>query len=138
MKKHIKIIENFNNLKNWEEKYIYLIEIGNELKKMPNKYYTSKNKVVGCQSTVWLKIIVNKHNINKEVEFYGDSDSSIVKGLLSFVFLFYKDMNVNEIFSFNIHKYIKQTSLINNLTTSRSQGLKSIILHINNKLKKYL
>lgn len=127
------LINNFNELKNWEEKYIYLIELGYNLKKMPEKFCKEKYRVFGCQSKVWIKTIL----LNDKIKFYGHSDSSIVNGLIYLVFYFYKNMNANEILSFNIYNYIKKMSLNNHLTSSRSQGLKSIILYINKKVKSF-
>lgn len=126
-----KLITNFNQLKSWEEKYIFLIELGYTLKNIPDTLYQEQHKVFGCQSKVWIDILLVSNNI----KFYGDSDSSIVKGLIALVFLFYKNMTVNEVLNHNIYDCIERLSLTNHLTSSRSQGLKSIILYINKKAK---
>lgn len=128
-------IENFNHLIDWEEKYIYLIELGKTLKKMPEKYYKKKYLISGCQNNVWIKIFFDV-NFNK-LKFYGDSDSSIVKGLLSLIFYFYKDVNIKKIEKFNIYKYIKDIFLEEYISSSRTQGMYSIISFIQKESKKW-
>jgi len=72
------IIEDFNLLENWEEKYDYLIELGQELPPMdPTK--DEENRVKGCQSSVWFDITCK----DGRLYFDADSDSLIVKGLVA-------------------------------------------------------
>lgn len=131
-----KFIKNFKELYSWEEKYLYLIELGSKLKKMPEIFYQNKDKhrIWGCQSKVW---IVIDFTADKQIKFYGDSDSAIVKGLIFLVFLLYKNIKLSQLYTFDIHSYIKKLSLGENLSYSRSQGLFSIINYLRNKFKKY-
>lgn len=122
-------VKNFINLGSWEEKYLYLIELGLKLEKMPKIFYQDKYKIWGCQSQVW--IVVSTINKNK-IKFYGDSDSSIVKGFIYLVFLFYKDLTFKEILKFDIYYYINKIDLEKYISYSRSQGLESIIIRLRN------
>lgn len=128
--KQIKI--NFQQINNWEERYIYLIELGKKLKIMPKIFYKKENLIPGCQSYVWIKLIKLKNN---KVKFFGDSDSDIVKGLIAIVFFAYHNMQKEKILSFNIHNLLEEISLKKYLTFSRSQGLLSIISFIKKNIK---
>ena len=46
--------ENFELLDDWEDKYRYLIDLGEKLPPLEEKYKTDDWKVSGCQSQVWL------------------------------------------------------------------------------------
>lgn len=128
-----KLIFYFHECANWEEKYLYLIELGKNLSILPKKFYNNDYKIFGCQSQVW---IVIKKNSNKTITFQGDSDTAIVKGLVALVFSIYKNMTIEEIIKFDIYTWIKKhISLTKNLSLSRSHGLQSIIQYIQNKIK---
>src|ERR1700752_2754555 len=73
------LIEEFELFDDWTDKYQYIIELGQKLPAFPKEEYKDENKIKGCQSSVWL-IADYKDGI---VHFQADSDSSIVKGLIS-------------------------------------------------------
>lgn len=129
--KKIKI--NFQQINKWEERYVYLIELGKKLNIMPKIFYKKENLIPGCQSYVWIKLIKLKNN---KIKFFGDSDSDIVKGLIAIIFFAYQNMKKEKILSFNINNLLKEMSLKKYLTFSRSQGLLSIISFIKNNIKK--
>jgi SufE protein probably involved in Fe-S center assembly len=67
----------FSLLENWEEKYDYLIEKGQNLPDMPDDLKSDEHLVKGCQSSVWF--VTECHE--GRLYFQTDSDSLIVKGL---------------------------------------------------------
>src|SRR5438309_7040557 len=79
------LVETFELLGDWEERYRYLIELGRKLPPMPESDKTEVNKVRGCMSQVWLthKLIPGSP---PKLEFQGDSDAHIVKGLIALLF----------------------------------------------------
>ncbi|QJC34632.1 cysteine desulfuration protein SufE [Enterobacteriaceae endosymbiont of Donacia crassipes] len=129
------IENNFLNCSNWEERYLYLIELGNQIPILSKKKHSLKNFVPGCQSRVWILIEID---LNNNIKFKGDSDSSIIRGLLTMIFIFYNKKNYNEIINFNIKTYFKNLSFDKYLTTSRLEGIDIIIKTIRNKLKKLI
>ena len=70
------IIEEFELFDEWTEKYHYIIELGQKLPSLDNKYKIDENKIKGCQSSVWL----NAYGKYGRVFFEADSDSVFVKG----------------------------------------------------------
>ncbi|QJC33001.1 cysteine desulfuration protein SufE [Enterobacteriaceae endosymbiont of Donacia semicuprea] len=126
---------NFKNCNNWEEKYLYIIELGNKIPMLSKKQHSFKNFISGCQSNVWVSFVINK---NKNVEFKGDSNSAIVKGLLTMIFIFYKKKTCYEIIHFDIRLCFKKLSFDKYLTISRIQGIDTIIKTIKKKLIKFV
>lgn len=122
-KKIKKIIEELALFDDWEEKYLYIIELGIRLPKLKPNQKIETNKVSGCISQVWLT-----HKItNNTFYFYGDSDAIIVKGLLSIVISLYSKKTRKEIQAIDFIDIFQKMDLKNNLTPSRSNGLFSVI-----------
>ncbi|QJC30532.1 cysteine desulfuration protein SufE [Enterobacteriaceae endosymbiont of Neohaemonia nigricornis] len=125
--------KNFLSCSSWEEKYLYIIELGNNIPYLSSKAHSLENFIPGCQSQVWISIKIQSNNY---VIFHGDSDSAIVKGLLTMIFIFYENKTYNEIIKFNINLCFKKLNLNKYLTISRLQGIETIIQTIKNKLTK--
>ncbi len=119
------IIEQFKGLNDWEARYAYLIELGKQAENYPEDYRSENFKVKGCQSQVWL---YPKYQENK-VHFFGDSDASIVKGLVALLLLSYNDRTPDEILALGM-SFIDQIGLRENLSMSRANGLNSILKQI--------
>ena len=49
------VIEEFSDLTDWMDKYQMLIDLGNDLDELNEKYKTEQNLIDGCQSRVWLQ-----------------------------------------------------------------------------------
>src|SRR3954469_23510300 len=79
------LVESFAMLGPWEERYRYLIELGRKLPPMPDAQKTEASKVRGCMSQVWLTGEV-KPGAPTRLEFRGDSDAHIVRGLIAILF----------------------------------------------------
>ncbi|CEN32217.1 Cysteine desulfuration protein sufE [Candidatus Westeberhardia cardiocondylae] len=126
-----KLIENFSSCINWEDKYSYIIELGEKLPSAPKKIYTEKYLISECQSQVWVMMKLKK-NLNN-IKLYGDSDSILVKGLLTIIFIIYEKLTLKEVLKFKIHQFFQILSLSKHLTPSRVQGLFFVVQNI--KLK---
>lgn len=119
-----KLVRNFTRCANWEEKYLYIIELGALLPALPEAEHNPENVISGCQSQVW---IVMKQDENAQVILHGDSDAAIVKGLIAVVFILYQKMTPAEILDFDVRPWFEQLALAQHLTPSRSQGLEAMI-----------
>ena len=108
------LIENFELLEDWEDKYRYLIDLGGGLEPLDEKFKTEEFKVKGCQSQVWL-VPELKDGI---LSFKGDSDAIIVRGLIAVVLTIFKDKTPAEIAAFSLDEH---------LSPSRRNGLLSMI-----------
>jgi cysteine desulfuration protein SufE len=126
-----KLLRNFSRCNNWEEKYMYIIELGAQLDPLPSGTRTAGNLISGCQSQVW--IVMNRDPQTGEVRFFGDSDAAIVKGLIATVFVFYHGLAPSEIVAEDVRPFFSELALSQHLTPSRSQGLEAMVRGIRKK-----
>lgn len=125
-----KLVRNFNRCANWEEKYLYIIELGQRLPALSAEAHNADNLIQGCQSQVW---IVMQRNAEGVIELTGDSDAAIVKGLIAIVFALYQQMTPQDIVAFDVRPWFEKLALTQHLTPSRSQGLEAMIRGIRTK-----
>lgn len=116
------LIENFEFFDNWEDKYRYIIDLGNQLPSYPEQFKTDEWKVRGCQSQVWLLPEKSGENIR----FKGDSDAAIVKGLMYIILLIYNNKSPSEIKVIEVEDIFAKLGLSEHLSPSRRNGLISM------------
>ena len=119
------IVEDFSFLPEWDERYAYLIELGQKMEPLPEKYRSEGNIVRGCQSTVWL------HRECQEdiVYFKADSDSLIVKGLAALLMQVFSGQPADEILKADL-TFFEETGLNKHLSSQRTNGLMAMIEEI--------
>ena len=112
------LMENFQMLINWEDKYRYLIELGEKLRDFPEADKTDANKVEGCQSQVWIthRVEDGKHYFN------ATSDSHIVRGLQAVLLTFVNGQTTQEIQRMDLLALFKRMGLEEHLSPSRRNG----------------
>lgn len=116
------IIDDFSAFDDWMDKYQMLIELGNSLEPLDEKYKTPQNIIEGCQSRVWLQADYNDGLIH----FSGESDAVIVKGLVSLLIQVLSDHTPDEILNSELY-FIEQIGLREHLSPTRSNGLLSMV-----------
>lgn len=129
-----KLVRNFSRCLNWEDKYLYVIELGARLPALDDTERQAGNLISGCQSQVW---IVMQLDDQGRVEFHGDSDAAIVKGLLAVVFILYHQMTPQQIVELDVRPFFAELALSQHLTPSRSQGLEAMIRAIRSQAAKF-
>lgn len=117
------LTENFALLESWEEKYQYLIDLGEALPPLDSAYKTADFKVSGCQSEVWL---VPEFK-NGKLCFKSDSDAIMVKGIISVLLSIYTDKSPAEIKAIEIEKIFAKLGLGEHLSPSRRNGMMSMV-----------
>ena len=123
------LIDNFTFFDSWEDKYRYIIELGEELPELPSEFLTEEWKVKGCQSQVWL---VPQKNSDGTITFLGTSDAMIVKGLISIVLCIYSGKTPQDILDIDIDNIFSSLGLHEHLSPSRRNGLESMVEKIKN------
>ena len=118
------VIEEFSAFDDWMDKYQMIIEMGNNLEPLDEKYKTPQNLIEGCQSRVWLQADLDEQT--NLIHFTGDSDAVIVKGLVSLVIQVLSDHTPDEILNADLY-FIEQIGLKENLSPTRSNGFLSMI-----------
>ena len=125
------IVENFELMEEWDDRYRYLIELGRTLPPLPEDSRTDANKVRGCASQVWLSTSVKPDGSRGPVlTFEGDSDAHIVRGLIAILFALYSGKTAKEIVDTDALAVFDRMGLRENLTPQRSNGLRSVIQRI--------
>jgi cysteine desulfuration protein SufE len=123
------LVESFAMLGEWEERYRYLIELGRKLPPMPEAGKTDASKVRGCMSQVWLASRVDP-GPPARLEFTGDSDAHIVKGLIALLFKLYSGRTPREILALDARAVFERLGLENHITMNRRNGFYSMVERI--------
>jgi cysteine desulfuration protein SufE len=121
------IISEFEEFSDWQEKYQYLIELGEDLEEFPEDGKLKENLVPGCQSRVWLLKELNQET----VKFKADSDSSITKGMIALLVRVFSGQTKDIIKNTDL-EFLKQIGLDKHLSISRRNGLYSMVEKIRN------
>lgn len=122
------ILETFELLDDWEDRYKYLIDLGRELPELPDTERTEDNKVRGCVSQVWLITSVDTGaNGTPVLTFRGDSDALIVQGLVAVVLALFSGKPAKEIVDTDVESIFARLGLQEHLTPQRSNGLRAMV-----------
>ncbi|MDB5649978.1 MAG: Fe-S metabolism associated SufE [Hyphomicrobiales bacterium] len=125
------IIENFELLDEWDDRYRYLIELGRELEPLDEAAHNDDNKVRGCASQVWLETHVEDGPTGAPVlTFKGDSDAHIVRGLVYLVLTLYSGLPAADVIGTDAQALFQRLGLDSHLTPQRSNGVRSMVERI--------
>ena len=124
------IIDNFELLDDWDDRYRYLIELGRELEPLSTSAHNETNKVRGCASQVWLETTVDTSDGDPRLTFRGDSDAHIVKGLITLVFALYSGKTSSAIVATEAQPVFERLGLSSHLTPQRSNGVRAMVERI--------
>ena len=116
------IIEEFQELDDWMDRYQMLIDMGNEQEPLDEKYKTESNLIDGCQSRVWLQADF----IDGRIHFQAESDALIVKGIVALLIRVMDNLTPQEILDADLY-FIEQIGLKEHLSPTRSNGLLAMI-----------
>jgi cysteine desulfuration protein SufE len=119
------IISEFECLTTWEDKYENIILLGKSIPDLPSKYKKEENKINGCTSRVWL---VAEEKDGK-LFFQSDSDSMMVKGLVSLLLRVYSGKTFDQIIDTQ-PDFISQIGLQSHLSPTRNNGLLAVLKQI--------
>jgi cysteine desulfuration protein SufE len=123
------IRDNFEILEEWDDRYRYVIELGRTLEPMPEAEHSANNKVQGCVSQVWLLTRRNGAD-DPIIEFKGDSDAHIVRGLVAIMLALFSGKRASEILRTDAESTMREFGLDEHLTPQRANGLRSMIKRI--------
>ncbi len=116
------IIDEFSIFEDWMDKYSLLIEMGNALEPLDEAYKTQQNLIEGCQSKVWLQADL----VDGKVQFQGESDAILVKGIVSLLIKVLTKHTPQEILDTELY-FIDQIGLKEHLSPTRSNGLVAMV-----------
>lgn len=116
------IIDEFSDIEDWMDRYAYIIDLGNALPPIDEKFKTPSHLIEGCQSRVWL----NAEEVEGRVLYTADSDAIIVKGIISLLIKALNDHTPDEILAADL-RFIDEIGLSEHLSPTRSNGLVAMV-----------
>ena len=116
------IVEEFELFEDWADKYQYIIELGQKLPSLDEKYKVEENKIKGCQSSVWL----NSYEKDGRIFFEADSDSTFVKGEIALLIRALSGQKPQDIVKTNLD-FIDKIGLRQHIAVTRANGLANMI-----------
>lgn len=123
------IRDDFAFLDDWEDRYRYVIELGEALPSFPDAARTDQNKVPGCVSQVWLTTAVGD-GPDPELSFEGDSDAHIVRGLVAIMLALFSGQKASSILKLDAEATLRELGLNEHLSPQRANGLRSMVKRI--------
>ena len=133
------IIENFELLEEWDDRYRYLIELGRALPPLPDAARNDANKVQGCASQVWLSTSIKPNGAAGPVlNFEGDSDAHIVRGLIAILLTLYSGRTPQQVLATDALAVFDEFGFREHLTPQRSNGLRSMVERIRSDAREAL
>lgn len=119
------IVDEFSMFDDWEERYQYVIDLGNSLPLIDEQYKTEENIIKGCQSKVWL------HGEQKgdNIVFTADSDAILTKGIIAILIRVFSNQKAADILEADT-SFIDEIGLKEHLSPTRANGLVSMIKQI--------
>lgn len=132
------IIDEFSEIDDWLDRYAYIIELGNQLPPLVEKYKQPQYLIEGCQSRVWINAELTDEG---RIHFEADSDAMIVKGIIALLVRVLDNQTPADILSADLY-FIDRIGLSEHLSPTRSNGLLAMVkqmkvyaLAFNEKLK---
>jgi len=116
------IIEEFQGMDDWMDRYQLLIDLGNEQEPLDEKYKTESNLIDGCQSRVWLQADYTDGLLH----FTAESDALIVKGIVGLLVRVLSGHTPQEILDADLY-FISEIGLREHLSPTRSNGLLAMV-----------
>ncbi len=120
------IVDIFELLDDWDQRYQYLIELGEKLPPMPAEHKTEDNKVKGCMSQVWVHAYPDAADSDK-LHFFGDCDTSIIKGVLAVLVQLADNKTAVEIQALDVDELFERLNLDEHLSPNRHVGVYAIV-----------
>jgi cysteine desulfuration protein SufE len=120
------IVEDFEFLDDWEDRYRLVIEEGKAMVPLPEALKVPATKVTGCASQVWLHPVIEAGRLH----FDGESDAMIVNGLIAVLRRLYNGLTLQEVLAVDARAELGRLGLNDHLSAQRSNGLRAMIERI--------
>lgn len=119
------VIDAFEFLDDWEERYAFIIDLGKQLPAFPDDERVEKNYVHGCQSQVWL--IHHYDEESGKLFLLIDSDAIIVRGLAAIILVALNAKPPRDLLATDIDELFEQLDLFRHISPTRGNGLRAMV-----------
>ncbi|WP_303704704.1 SufE family protein [Celeribacter baekdonensis] len=120
------IVETFEFLDDWEDRYRHVIEMGKAFAPLDDAFKVPATKVEGCASQVWLVPTIE----GGRFDFVGASDAMIVQGLIAILHELYAGLRLPEVMAVDAPAELARLGLDEHLSAQRSNGLRAMVTRI--------
>ncbi|TCP61303.1 cysteine desulfuration protein SufE [Rhodovulum bhavnagarense] len=124
------IVETFEFLEDWEDRYRHVIELGRAMEPLTEAFKVPATKVEGCASQVWLRPEIEGVGAGAVYRFKGDSDAMIVRGLIAVLQALYDGLEVAEVLKVDAGEELARLGLDEHLSSQRSNGVRAMVARI--------
>jgi len=119
------VLEGFEFLDDWEERYAFIIDLGKQLPEFPQDERREENYVHGCQSQVWL--IHCYDEASGKLYLLIDSDAIIVRGLAAIILVALNGKTPRNLLATDIDELFEQLDLFRHISPTRGNGLRAMV-----------
>ena len=120
------IIDSFELLGDWDTRYQYLVELGEQLPPLPESERVEANRVKACMSKVWVYAREDTDRAG-HIHFGGDCDTGIIKGVLALLIQLADGKTLAEIEAFDMDEFFERLQLGEHLSPNRHVGVYAIV-----------
>jgi cysteine desulfuration protein SufE len=113
-------------LGDWEDRYAYLVELGEQLPPMPQSDLVEENRVKACMSKVWVRAVPDPDHPAR-ILYYGECDTAVIKGVVALLVNLLSGRSGEEISRFDVDRFFGRLQLAEHLSPSRHVGIYAIV-----------
>ncbi|MGC1260624.1 MAG: SufE family protein [Jannaschia helgolandensis] len=124
------LVETFEFLDDWEDRYRHVIELGKAFPPLDDALKVPATKVDGCASQVWLHPRIEGQGPEATFDFAGESDAMIVRGLIAILHDLYGGIPVAQVGAIDAPAELARLGLNDHLSSQRSNGLRAMVERI--------
>jgi len=122
------IIEAFDFLGTWEERFELIADLGRELAPFPEEDRTEANLVPGCTTRTWLTGRVAADS--KVLDLRADAETPLVKGLVALLLMLYREKTPSEVLEVDPRSFVERLGLKQALSTKRQAGMEAFFKRV--------
>jgi cysteine desulfuration protein SufE len=120
------VVDNFELLSDWESRYAYLVDLGEQLPPLDAALRTEGNRVKGCMSQVWVCPLPDPQDPAK-LNYVGDCDTAIIKGVLALLIELFSGRTPQEIADLDVDHLFETLQLAEHLSPNRHFGIYALV-----------
>jgi cysteine desulfuration protein SufE len=120
------VIEAFQLLDTWEERFEYVTDLGRKLAPFPDAERTDTNLVAGCDTRTWL---IGRLGTGEPpvLELISDAETPLVRGLVAVLLLPFRGKTSEEVLGTDPRPFFDQLHLESALSAKRRAGMEAFL-----------
>ena len=130
------IVDLFQFISDWEMRYHFLVELGEELPALDERYQVDENLVRGCMSKVWIAVEPDDED-PRILNFVGDCDTATIKGIVAVLIALYSGNTTQAVLSIDADQVFEKLGLYDHLSPHRHVGVYAIVEKIKEISRRY-